>query len=215
MALTTYTNLKAACADWLSRGDLDQQIPDFIKLAEATLNKVIRSTRMIANADVTVNAANRKASVPADMIEPIYVTVKADEDYPLEQVSPEHLAVLRRNRLRAQGKPRYFAIIGRSIEVVPTPGEQTLLDMAYYQAIPTLTELNETNWLLTHEPDLYLYTTLLHAAPFLQDEGRAAMFGNLLAQQVSAAVQQNRTVSLDTKPSGAMLAAAPAAGPGQ
>lgn len=215
MPLTNYGQLKAACADWLSRGDLDQQIPDFIKLAEATLNKVVRSTRMITNADVTVNAGARKAALPADMIEPIYVTVKTDEDFPLEQVSPEHLAVLRRNRLRAQGTPRYFAIIGRSIEVVPTPAAQVVLDVAYYQGVPTLAADADVNWLLTYEPDLYLYTTLLHAAPFLQDEARATLFGNLLAQQVSAAVQQNRTVSLDTKPSGSVMAAPAVAGPAQ
>ena len=37
MALTTYTELKAAIADWLNRSDLTSQIPDFITLAEAEM----------------------------------------------------------------------------------------------------------------------------------------------------------------------------------
>ena len=206
MALTNYGTLKTAVADWLSRADLDQQVPDFIKLAEATLNKIVRSTRMTANADVTVNAGARKATLPADLLEPIYVTLKTDEDFPLEQVSPEQLVALRRSRLRAQGQPRFFAVVGRSIEVTPTPPAQITLDVAYYQAITTLASDSDTNWLLTYEPDLYLYTALLHAAPFLQDQQRATLFGTLLAQQVTAAVQSNSAISLDRKQAGASLA---------
>lgn len=205
MALSTYADLKAAVADWLTRADLEQQIPDFIKLAEATLNKVVRSSRMTANAAVTVNANARKGTAPADMLEPIYVQLAADEDYPLEQVSPEQLTVLRRSRMRSTGMPRFYAVVGRSIEVAPTPASQITLDVAYYQAIPTLSAPTDANWLLTYDPDLYLYTTLLHAAPFLQDEGRASLFGNLLAQQVAAAVQQNKTVSLDARTPGPSL----------
>lgn len=205
MALSTYAELKAAVADWLTRADLEQQIPDFIKLAEATLNKVVRSSRMTANAQVTVNANSRKVTAPADMLEPIYVQLAADEDYPLEQVSPEQLTVLRRSRMRATGMPRFYAVVGRAIEVAPTSASQITLDIAYYQAIPTLAGAGDANWLLTYDPDLYLYTTLLHAAPFLQDEARASLFGNLLAQQVAAAVQQNKTVSLDNRRPGPTL----------
>ena len=78
--------------------------------------------------------------------------------------------------------------------------------MAYYQAITTLASDSDTNWLLTYEPDLYLYTALLHAAPFLQDQQRATLFGTLLAQQVTAAVQSNSAISLDRKQAGASLA---------
>lgn len=205
MSLATYADFKAAIADWLTRADLDQQIPDFIRLADATLNKVVRSTRMIANADVTINANTRKGTLPADMIESVYVQVKTDEDFPLEQVSPEQLTILRRSRMRATGTPRFYAIVGRSIEVVPTPSAQVTLDIAYYQTITALSGPTDTNWVLTNEPDLYLYTTLLHAAPFLQDEARASLFGNLLAQQVQAAVQQNKTVSLDNRSPGPSL----------
>ena len=35
MAITNYSELKSAIADWLDRTDLTDQIPDFITLAEA------------------------------------------------------------------------------------------------------------------------------------------------------------------------------------
>ncbi len=34
MAISSYTSLKSAVADWLDRTDLTNQIPDFIGLAE-------------------------------------------------------------------------------------------------------------------------------------------------------------------------------------
>jgi hypothetical protein len=205
MALTNYAALCVAVGDWLSRADLDQQIPDFITLAEATLNKVIRSTRMTANSDVTINAGTRKAALPDTLLEPIYVTLKTDEDYPLEAVSPEQLVALRRSRMRAQGTPRFYAIVGRSLEVTPTPSSQMTLDVAYYQAIPSLVADGDTNWLLQYEPDLYLYTALLHAASFLTDQDRSTLFSSLLVNQVSAAVQTNTTISLDSRTAGPSL----------
>lgn len=201
MALTNYGELKAAAADWLIRTDLEQRIPDMVSLALATLNKVLRTSRMITNADITVNAGARKAAVPTDMLEPIYVQIKADEDYPLAHVDIERLIVLRQSQLRATGAPRFFAIVGRSIEVAATPQVQTTLDMAYYQAIPAFTNDASTNWLLTNEPDIVLYTTLLHAAPFLDDEAKAAVFENVLTKQIVAAVGQNAKLTLDGRAS--------------
>ena len=42
MALTTYTELKAAIADFLNRDDLTTSIDDFIRLAEAQMNREVR-----------------------------------------------------------------------------------------------------------------------------------------------------------------------------
>jgi hypothetical protein len=43
MAITTYAELQAAAANWLVRGDLTARIPEFITLAEARLNRVLRA----------------------------------------------------------------------------------------------------------------------------------------------------------------------------
>ena len=43
MALSTYTELKASVADWLNRTDLTSVIPDFIALAEAQIERTLRT----------------------------------------------------------------------------------------------------------------------------------------------------------------------------
>lgn len=214
MSLSDYAGLKQAVADWLNRADLTDNIPDFITLAESTLNTIIRDTRMVETATISVGAGVRKGAVPSDMLEPLFVTLASDEDYPLEQVSIEQLIMLRRARTRTAGPPRFYTVVGRSIEVTPTPAISSSFGMDYYQAIPTLSVGNPTNWLLTNQPHLYLYTALLHAAPFLKDDARTELFGNLLAQQVQALIKQNATTSLsDLKTSGFSLAGGPPAAP--
>ncbi|CAB4124452.1 hypothetical protein UFOVP62_2 [uncultured Caudovirales phage] len=196
MALSTYTQLTQALADWLNRADLEQQIPDFVSLAEATLNKSIRSTHMVQTATVSVSSTAQKAAVPTDLLEPIYLQVTSSTNSPLEQVSPNQLITLRRARLRSSGTVRFFAVMGRNFEFAPVPSVTTSIDVTYYQKLPSLAS-NSTNWLLTNFPDLYLYTSLMHAAPFLKDDQRSTLFNNMLTQQIQMAVQQNDMIAMD------------------
>lgn len=195
MAITTYAELQTALGDWLNRADLDQKIPDFIRLAESTLNDVLRQADMVTQAtNVTITAG--RADLPVDALEIVYAQVTNTEDEPLEQISPQQLTMLRRTRTRDAANPRFFAIIGRKIVVTPTPSSGGL-DLDYYQRIPALTSSNTTNWLLTDAPHVYLYTSLLHATPFLMDDARYAVFQNTVSQHVMAAVKSQQTLSFD------------------
>ena len=42
MAISTFAELKTAAANWLDRSDLTDRIPEFIALAEARFNRVLR-----------------------------------------------------------------------------------------------------------------------------------------------------------------------------
>ena len=208
MAITTYAELQTAIGDWLNRADLDQKIPDFIRLAESTLNDVLRSADMVTQS-TAVTISSGRADLPADALELVYAQVAGEDDEPLEQITPQQLTMLRRTRTRDAANPRFFAIIGRKIAVTPTPTSGSL-DIDYYQRIPALTDSNTTNWLLTDAPHMYLYTSLLHATPFLMDDARYAVFNNTVSQQVMAAVKSNTTLSLDDMKTGGFSLSAPA-----
>ena len=51
MAITTYAQLQTAAASWLDRTDLTATIPEFIELAEARFNRVIRQPDMVVKND--------------------------------------------------------------------------------------------------------------------------------------------------------------------
>lgn len=207
MAITSYSELQTAIGDWLNRADLDQKIPDFIRLAESTLNDVLRSADMVAQS-TGVSITSGRADLPADALEIVYAQVAGQEDEPLEQITPQQLTMLRRTRTRDAANPRFFAIIGRKIAVTPTPASGSL-DIDYYQRIPALTDSNTTNWLLDDAPHMYLYTSLLHATPFLMDDARYAVFNSTVSQQVMAAVKSNTTLSLDDMKTGGFSLSAP------
>ena len=46
MAISNYTELKTAVANWLDRDDLTDRIPEFIALAESRFNRLLRIRAM-------------------------------------------------------------------------------------------------------------------------------------------------------------------------
>jgi hypothetical protein len=48
--------------------------------------------------------------------------------------------------------------------------------------VTALSADGDTNWLLTNHPDVYLYGSLVHTAPYLKDDARIALWAGLLAQ---------------------------------
>jgi len=195
MAIATYSDLQQTIADWLNRADLDQQIPDFIQLAESTLNDVLRSSYMVSSTAVALSSG--RAALPADALEIIYTQVEDTPSQPLEQITPQQLVMLRRARTREAAAPRFYAVIGRELVVTPSPSGATSLDVDYYEQIPVLSDSNTSNWLLEEAPHVYLYTSLLHATPFLMDDARYQVFNNAVSQQVISAVRSSQTLSFD------------------
>jgi hypothetical protein len=76
--------------------------------------------------------------------------------------------------------PTHYSIVGRELELVPAPGpapdSSALIEMIYYGRIPPLTDAEPTNWLLRDSPDAYLYGALTHAAPYLEEDARVALW---------------------------------------
>jgi hypothetical protein len=70
------------------------------------------------------------------------------------------------------GPARFFAtkIGGDTFYLYPSGESDGTLTLIYYQKIPALASDNETNWLLTAHPDLYLFGSLVEANAFTQDE---------------------------------------------
>lgn len=195
MGLASYTELRSAIADWLNRADLDAQIPDFVKLAESTLNRMLRDGRMVSSATLTLTSG--QATLPTDLLDVSYVVVSTDNTLPLEQVTPQQLMILRRSRLRAAGTPKFYSVIGRNILTAPIPSSATSLVVSYYAAVPSLAS-NASNWVLENHPDLYLYLSLMHAAPYLKDEARMAVFQSSVAMQIQQAASRAESLSLES-----------------
>ena len=183
MALATYDDLKASIADFLNRDDLTSVIPDFITMAEARLNREVRHWRQEDRATATLDA--QYTALPSNFLEPIRMSLTSGDTSIMEIVGVQEMSDLRAKALNTSGRPRYFTILDQSIEVYPTPDASYNLEMVYYETLPDLAT-NGTNWLLTNYPDAYLYGSLLHTAPYLQEDTRIQTWSALYQSAVSA-----------------------------
>jgi hypothetical protein len=177
MALTTYTELKTSIGDWLNRSDLTAVIPDFISLAEAQVERTLRTRQMIVRANASFDA--QYGAVPADFLET--KSLKLTSTNPQTPLSFLSIDALDKEMTKhtASGKPKFFGIVGGQFRLVPTPDSNYTTELTYYAKLSKLSSTNATNWLLTSNPDIYLYGALLQAAPYLQDDNRIQVWATL------------------------------------
>jgi len=176
MALSTYAELKASVADWLNRSDLTSAITDFVSLAEAQMERTLRTTQMITRATATIDAEYNAA--PGDFLEARTFKMDTNPVTPLQFETIDSLDNLL-TQYTSSGKPKFFGVVGSQIRVVPIPDSSYTGELIYYSKLSKLSNSNTTNWLLTKAPDVYLYGSLLQAAPYLQDDARIQTWASL------------------------------------
>ena len=177
MAITTYAELQTATANWLDRTDLTARIPEFIELAEANFNRVIRQPDMVAKDD-SFSIAGRYTTLPTDTLEIIRIVVDLTPVIVLEYMTPEEISE-RRIVMSSTGKPYYFTTIGgatNQLEVLPSPDSTYTSSIVYYTRIAALSDGATSNWLLAAHPDIYLFGTLVEAEPYLKNDERMPMW---------------------------------------
>lgn len=189
MAITTYTELKAAVADFLNRDDLTSAIPTFISLAEADMNRNVRHWRMENRATAEIDG--RYSAIPADFIEPIRLHIESSDFRALEPTSQVDLQERRSAGLDVTGKPKYYALTQGEIELYPTPDATYNLEMNYYARIPALSGSNASNWMLSYHPDAYLYGALAHSAPYLGEDVRTQTWAALYQNAIGGLVKES------------------------
>lgn len=194
MALNSYSALRASIADWLNRDDLTSVIPDFISLAEAQIERRVPTQRMVVRTNLTISS--QFTNLPSDFLSAKSLVLTSTSPVrPLEFVTEDEMDA-KRVVFQAVGKPAYFTIIGTTVEVVPTPDTSYTAELTYFQTFAKLSDSNTTNWLLERHPDVYLYGSLLQAAPYLRDDERVGMWTALYGQAIDDMIVQNDRASL-------------------
>lgn len=184
MAITTYSELKSAVADWLNRDDLTSVVPSFISLAEAQFQRDVRHLKMMQRSRAPIDA--RYSAVPPQWVETIRLHLTGGSAQQLEFTTLDQMLEMRQANADLQGRPRFYTHVGETIEVYPTPDAVYDAELLYYERIPALSDASPTNWLLTAAPDIYLYGSLLQSAPYLKDDARTGVWAPLYAGAVAS-----------------------------
>ena len=181
MALSNYTELQASVADFLNRAYLTAVIPDFIRMTESELNRVLRTREMSVRTRAPVS--EQYVKLPDDYLGMRNIELVTSPVTVLEYRNLENLDAHRASD--ATGKPIFYSIMQNNIEFAPVPDSEYTLEIVYYQKIPQLgTEVTEftTNWLLDSHPDIYLYGSLMQSAPYLQADERIGVWAGKFQQ---------------------------------
>ena len=176
MSITTYDELKSTIADFLNRDDLTSVIPTFISLAEADMNRKVRHWRMEDRAVAVADA--RYIALPANFIEAQRIMLTSPAVQRLEMITQSDL-MDRRSVDDTAKKPAYYSIVDGAFELYPQPDQSYDLEIVYYERLDSLSASITTNWMLEYSPDAYLYGSLLHAAPYLAEDGRVQVWASL------------------------------------
>lgn len=182
MALDTYDDLKGAIADWVNRTDLTARVPDFIALAEASLNRDLRTREMISTSTLTTVAGADTISLPVHVIEVRNVVAQTSAPIVLQPVPSQ--VIDSRYGGAVSGRPAAYCVVGSTLRLGPTPDAAYGLELTHYAPIEALSAEAPSNWVLSGHPDLYLYGALVQASPYLGDDARvqtwAALYGRAL-----------------------------------
>lgn len=183
----TYLQLKNMIADTLNRQDLTAVIPSFIQLAEAEMARKVKHWKQEKR--VTLSLDESHETLPSDWLETINMYLSDGSPIlftPIAEISREKLSY------PANGKPRMYTINAGEFEFYPVPDTSYDLTMVYRARTPELTQDDDTNWILNDYPDVYLYSALLHTAPYLQDDERVGLWASLKEAAIMSLNQESQ-----------------------
>ena len=165
MALSTYSELKTAIANWLNRSDLTTEIAsDFIVLTEADFNSKLRIRKMIKTTSITIDSETE--SMPSDFLQvrDFFIT-QGGTKFPLKYITPAQTDEIKGSS--TTGMPSTYTILGDNFRFAPTPASSYTGTLNYYAKFEALSDSNTSNFILASHPAIYLYGSLYHAANFL------------------------------------------------
>ena len=175
---TTYTNLQTAVEEDLARSDLTAELPNFINRGEAILNRRLRLFIMETVVSSTLSSAAETMSLPTGFME--HINLRYDTDnWALTQVSWDDLDGLKST---ASGRPTIYAI-AQNVEFDQAADQNYTIKHRYFKRWDIATD--ETNTLLTNEPDLYLNAALVGSIARTGSHPRAQGWIDMLEEGIT------------------------------
>lgn len=169
MAFNTYSDLKAALANWLARSDLDAYYDDFITLGGERLARELRIEAVMRSLSVVMSGGT--AVVPDAFTELKYAYLDGTPTYPLEVKDAQWIFRRFPNRV-GSGIPEFIAVDGSEFVFGQFPDSDYTVKGKYYYAPDALTPGSPTNAWTSHTPDALLFACLCESAPFLKHDAR-------------------------------------------
>jgi len=190
MALSNYSDLQASALDWMERAGQTGKTADWVKLAEAKLNRKLGAVEV--ETTLTGTPSSRTIDITSlSMVEPIALFIAPTGENERE-IQPQANGTYSLIDV-TEASPRIYSVVGTDIQF------DRILDQAYPFRFVFNQYLNlaatTTNWLLTNHPDAYLAATLMWGAGYNEDWQNGPVWKAMLDEaipEIQHTIAQNK-----------------------
>jgi len=183
MAISTYNTLVDSIIAWSHRNDLDLLIPNFISLAETEFYanpeepleiRPIEKTATATAVGLPIGSGSRFVALPTDFISQrdFRIEINGVEGFRLNYEVPSALIIRDQT-----GTPCRYTITDQ-IELDIVPDTDYTLTLKYFAKVTPLTVSNQTNEILTSDPNIYLYGALHQLFTYSEDDNESIKYFN-------------------------------------
>ena len=194
-SVMTYDSLVENIQSYLERSDAAtlEKIPLFIMLAEQIIasqikflgNLTVQASTMTLNANVIDKPARWHKTVSMN------ITV-AGKRQPVLLRKYEYLREYWPDPT-ANGVPKFYCDYDYTHWMVaPTPDDDYVFEVLYYERLQPLDSSNQVNWFTIYAPQALLYGTLLQAMPFLKNDDRVPLWQAMYQQSMDILVAEDK-----------------------
>jgi len=186
----TYDSLNSSVLQYLERQDaaVVAFIPQAIALAEFEIAETIKTLGQMVVANGNMTSGNPVIQKPARWRKTVSMTLTttASEKQPILLRKLEYLSQYWPNAA-STGTPLYYADYDYdNWFIAPTPSSNFAFQTLCYTRLMPLSSGNQTNWLTQNAPNVMLFGTLKQTAPFLKDDARLAVWGQMFDAALAA-----------------------------
>ena len=198
MALTTYSDLQTAIANYLARSDLSSQIPDFIRLAEIRLRRELRIRQMLKNVTTLTTSGDATVQLPQDFLQMRDLYIDGDPLQPVIYLTPSFFTSNAQSTY--YGKPTRYTILADEFKFAPYPDTAYTLYMLYYASPPFLSSTQTTNVWTANAMDCLLYGSLGEAEPYLMNDTRLQTWATLYQRGINSLTKSDDDAEFSASP---------------
>ena len=184
MAITTYAELQTAVKNWSKRNDLDSIIPDFIRLAELLVNRNLRIRKMETRVTTNTVASQEYYGLPINFLQMRSFKLNTSPLTDLDYLTPEMMDRTWAGSIT--GKPRAYTIVGDEVRLGAKPDAVYEMEMLYYQAPTSLSDSNTSNFMLTANPDVLVYASLIELNSYSANDTAIMKYTQLFNEAINA-----------------------------
>lgn len=174
-----YNELTNLALKYSDRSDDEtlERVDDFLRIVEARINKKVSTLKMSVRAIVPLVKDQAYYGLPSDFKGVRDIQLNDNDGVVTETL--HYLTPERLNDLKVfPGSDDlsggvYYTFIADQLQIKPSR-EDGQIEIVYYQRIPQITDINNTNWIGDDHPDLYTFGLIVEVSAFAKDYDAAA-----------------------------------------